>query len=258
VDLDDRVRDDLPVNLPYDGLVAEAYDVWLPVDGRYEDPPWYERAIREGDGPALELGCGNGRLLIGYVAAGLDVEGVDSSADMLAVCQANAAARGLTLTTHLADWTTLALARRYATVYNPAGSFSLIDDLDRARAALTAWAAHLRPGGRLIVTAGVPPPDPAGDWVWRLRRSATRDADGLTFTVHEAVRLDPEHQLQHVLHRHEVWAPDGSLVATFLRRHRLRWWTRAQLEAELRAVGLVEVRTLGDDDGFLALGAARD
>jgi SAM-dependent methyltransferase len=258
VDLDDRVRDALPVNLPYEGLVAEAYDVWLPVDGRYEDPPWYERAIREGAGPALELGCGNGRLLIGYVAAGLDVEGVDSSADMLAACQANAAARAVTVTTHLADWTTLALDRRFATVYNPAGSFTLIDDLDQARAALAAWTAHLRPGGRLIVTAGVPAPDPAGDWAWRVRRSATRMADGATFMVHEAVCLDPDAQLQHVLNRHEVWAADGSLVTTFVRRHRLRWWTRAQLEAELRAVGLVEVVTLGDDEGFLALGTAPD
>jgi SAM-dependent methyltransferase len=256
VDLDDRVRDGLPVNLPYDGLVAEAYDVWLPVDGRYEDRPWYERAIREGEGPALELGCGNGRLLIGYAAAGLDVEGVDSSADMLAICRANAEARGVGVTVHLADWSTPSVERRYATVYNPAGSFVLIDDPDRARAALSAWTAILRPGGRLIVAAGVPAPDPAGDWTWRVRRSATRDTDGVTFMVHEAVRLEPEAQLQHALHRHEVWDADGSLVTTFVRRHRLRWWTRDQLEAALRAVGLVDVVTLGDDDGFLALGTA--
>lgn len=257
MDLDDRVRDAIPVNQPYDGLVAEAYDVWLPVDGRYADPPWYERVIREGDGPALELGCGNGRLLIGYLAAGLDVEGVDSSAAMLDLCRVNAEARGIAVTTHLADWTTLSLERRYATVYNPAGSFVLIDDVGRARTALAAWVAQLRPGGRLVVSAGVPAPDPAGDWTWRVRRSATRDADGVTFMVHEAVRLEPGAQLQHVLNRHEVWAADGSLVATFVRRHRLRWWTRPQLEDELRAVGLVDVTALGDDDGFLAVGTAR-
>lgn len=256
MDLDDRIRDAISVNQPYDGVVAEAYDVWLPVGGRYEDPPWYEQAIREGRGPALELGCGNGRLLIGYVADGLEVEGVDSSADMLAICRTNAEARGVAVTTHLADWVTLSLRRRYATIYNPAGSFVLIDDAGLARAALVAWVSHLQPGGRLIVAAGVPAPDPAGDWTWRVRRSATRESDGVTFMVHEAVRLDPETQMQHVLNRHEVWAADGTLVTTFVRRHRLLWWTRAQLEAELTAVGLVGVTTVGEDDGFLALGSA--
>jgi len=37
-------------------------------------------------GAALELGCGTVRLLLRFVAADLDVEGVDSSSDMLALC----------------------------------------------------------------------------------------------------------------------------------------------------------------------------
>src|SRR6478752_10117478 len=94
MDLDERVRDALPVNQPYDGLVAEAYDVWLPPDGRYDDRDFYRDLIRKGDGPALELGCGNGRLLVGYLADGLDVEGVDSSADMLDICCFHAEAAG--------------------------------------------------------------------------------------------------------------------------------------------------------------------
>ena len=32
MDVDDRVRDALPVNAPYDGPVAQAYDCWLPPD----------------------------------------------------------------------------------------------------------------------------------------------------------------------------------------------------------------------------------
>src|SRR5512132_1859813 len=128
MDLDDLVRDSLPVNQPYDGLVAQAYDVWLPPDGRYADRDLYRDLVREGDGPALELGCGNGRLLVGYLADGLDVEGVDSSADMLAICRGHAAAAGHEVTLHLADWRSLALGKTYATLYNPASSFSLLDD----------------------------------------------------------------------------------------------------------------------------------
>jgi hypothetical protein len=57
----DRVRDTLPVNPPYEGLVAEAYDCWLPPDRDYSDRTVFREAIERGGGPALELGCGNGR-----------------------------------------------------------------------------------------------------------------------------------------------------------------------------------------------------
>ena len=63
MDLEDRVRDALPVNEPYDDLVAQAYDTWLPHDAEYGDADYYRSAIERGGGPALELGCGNGRLL---------------------------------------------------------------------------------------------------------------------------------------------------------------------------------------------------
>ena len=133
MDLGNRIRDDLAVNRAYDGLVAEAYDCWLSPEREYEDRDFYREAIQRGGGPALELGCGNGRLLIGYREMGLDVEGVDSSHDMLAICGAHAAVAGIDITLHHADWTTLELPRRYATIYNPAGSFMLIDDVDDAR-----------------------------------------------------------------------------------------------------------------------------
>ena len=32
-------------------------------------------------------------------------------------------------------------------------------------------------------------------------------------------------RFRHNLHRHELWDAEGQLVTTFMRRHRLRWWT---------------------------------
>jgi SAM-dependent methyltransferase len=253
MDLDDRVRDALPVNQPYDGLVAEAYDVWLPPDGRYRDREQFRDLIREGDGPALELGCGNGRLLVGYLADGLEVEGVDSAADMLAICRGHADAAAVAVTLHHADWTTLDLGREYSTIYNPAGSFALIDDEDDARIALLAWRRHLRPGGRLILSMGAPDPEASSDWEWRVRRSATRAADGVTFMVHQAVSLEAGSNLAHSLDRHEVWDPDGTLRTTFLRRHRLRYRTRIEMVEALRGCGYEDVTTSGSDAAFLAL-----
>src|SRR4030067_3664624 len=45
--------------------------------------------------PALDAACGTGRLLIPYLRAGLDVDGCDISADMLALCEERARAEGL-------------------------------------------------------------------------------------------------------------------------------------------------------------------
>lgn len=251
---DERVRDSLPVNLPYEGLVAEAYDAWLPPDRGYDDYALYRDLVREGDGPALELGCGNGRLLVGYRTEGLDVEGVDSSADMLDRCRAHADAAGVEVTLHEADWTTLDLGRTYATLYNPVGSFLLVTDEEDAARALRAWRAHVRPGGRLIVSMGGPDPEPTHDWTWRVRRSATRADDGVTFMVHEAIEPSREPGIEVSLHRHEIWEPDGTLRTTFVRRHRLRYWARADLAAAFAEAGFAEVSTPGEDAAYLAIG----
>ena len=256
MDIGDRVRDSLLVNEPYDAFIAQAYDCWLPHDADYDDVEPYRSAIERGAGPALELGCGTGRLLLRYAAAGLDVEGIDSSADMLAICGQHAATMGVSVTLHNTDWTEFDLPRRYATIYNPSGSFSLIDDDDRARAALATWMRHLAPGGRLLVAMGVPRADFDARWEWHVRRSATRKSDGVTFMVHEAIRCEVEAQVCHNLQRHELWDARGRLVTTFMRRHRLRWWTSEQMEQMLVESGAARVRRYGTDDEFIVVATA--
>lgn len=256
MDIDDRVRDALPVNEPYDDVVTQAYDCWLPHDAEYSDAEFYRSSIERGAGPALELGCGNGRLLLRYAAAGLEVEGIDSSAEMLSTCRRNAAAMGLTVTLHQLDWTNFFLEQRYATMYNPAGSFSLIADDDQAHRALTTWMRHLAPGGRLVIAMGVPRSDFDANWEWHVRRSATRASDGVTFMVHEALRCDVDAQVTHTLHRHELWDAHGQLVTTFMRRHRLRWWTGEQMESLLIESGAARVRRFGTDDAFFVVATA--
>jgi SAM-dependent methyltransferase len=251
MDVDDLVRDALPVNPPYEGALAEAYDVWLPPDGRYSDRNVLREAIAGGGGPALELGCGNGRLLVGYVGEGLDVEGLDSSADLLRVCRAHLDAAGLDTRLHHADWGDPAIDRTYATVYNPAGSFALLHELDAAHGALAAWRRLVRPGGQLILSlSGIQPRDER--WRWRVRRSATRRSDGTTFIVHQATSADPDGERSHSLDRLEVWAVDGTLQTTLLRRHCLRWWTPERITEALQAAGFAAVDIEGPPEGYLA------
>jgi hypothetical protein len=72
--------------------------------------------------------------------------------------------------------------------------------------------------------------------------------------VHEAIGPPPAPGVQVNLQRHEVWEPDGSLRTSFVRRHRLQFWPRAELAALLRDAGFTDVSTPGEDAGYLAIG----
>ena len=56
---------------------------------------FYQGFVERDGQPALDLGCGTGRLLLPLLQAGLDVDGCDLSADMLAQCSELAARAGL-------------------------------------------------------------------------------------------------------------------------------------------------------------------
>ena len=247
-----RFVDRLPIGAPYDGVVAIAYDVWLPPGVEFPDDPLHLSVLRAADGPALELGVGNGRFLIPAVEGGLALEGIDSSADMLDRCRRHAAARGLDVVLHHGDIAPLRLDRRFAALLCPAGSFTLVADEQRARDALACYLAHLEPGGTLALTMFVPGDDDLTGFAWRLRRTGTAD-DGTTYVVHEATGEDVEPQVQLVYNRLEAFDASGTLVHTELRKLRLRWWSRDQLADALATIGFVDVEMVGDEHGWVTL-----
>jgi len=247
------MADRVPVNLPYTGVLADAYDSWISVDDRLPEESAVLRILEGIDGPVLELGCGTGRPLLRWLAAGMDIEGIDSSADMLAILRAHAVERGLDPTLHHGSFAPLTLDRTYAAIVCVAGSFTLIDNRDRAGEALASYLQHLRPGGVVALTLVVPRDNFGEELTWRLRRTGTRP-DGTTYLVHEAIRCDQEQRLQVTYNRMETFTADGQLVGGDLRRFHLLWWERDEFSALLRSVGFVDVRAVGGDDGWIAVG----
>ena len=75
------------------GLIARDWAEFETEGG--PEAAYYKQLIETSGQPALDLGCGSGRLLLLYLQAGLDVDGCDYSEDMLAVCRERAQKEGL-------------------------------------------------------------------------------------------------------------------------------------------------------------------
>lgn len=248
----ERLRDHLVVNAPYEGVVATGYDSWISVDDVFPDDVAYELVLDQVDGPVLELGCGTGRPMLRWLAAGHDVEGIDGSADMLELLERHAAARGLTPVVHHGDIAPLDLGRTFAAIACPAGTFTLIDDEDRIERALASYHDHLRPGGVLAMTLSQLHPTGEHSLQWRIRRTGPLPGGG-TAMVHEALLMEEDDRSQTVYNRLETYDAAGRLTDTEVRRVRLRSWTHGEIGAALDAAGFVDVQTLGDEDGWVSL-----
>jgi len=110
----------------YRGMMAAAWDLLRGDTSDWEDRPFFLAAIREFGEPALDVGCGTGRLLLDYLLQGVDVDGVDNSPEMLVLCREKAAALGLNPRLALQEMQDLDLPRRFRTICVPSSSFQLV------------------------------------------------------------------------------------------------------------------------------------
>ena len=81
-------------NYEYSGLMAQAWDLLRGDTSQWSDRFFFLDIIQRYGQPVLDIGCGTGRLLLDYLAQGIDVDGVDNSPQMLALCRQKAAQQG--------------------------------------------------------------------------------------------------------------------------------------------------------------------
>jgi SAM-dependent methyltransferase len=185
----------MPERLPnadgdrYYGLIAAGYDSYLAYVA-FGDVEVFQRLAAAA--PALELACGTGRLLVPLRAAGLDVEGLDASAEMLALCRHKAHAAGVAVTLHHAAMERFSLPRRYGAIFCAASSLMLLTRPASLAAALANAHAHLAPGGVFAATMERPADERWSGWRWR-RRGAR--ADGARYRVRERWLAPPSPDL---------------------------------------------------------------
>ncbi|MBO3100437.1 class I SAM-dependent methyltransferase [Cellulomonas fengjieae] len=146
-----------PANF-YTGLVVQAYSA---LKAQTFDPAPYAAFVRSHGQPGLEVGCGAGQPLLELVSKGLDVDGVDSSPDMIEQARTAARQQGLDVRLHVARMEQMDLGRQYRSIYLAGPTFQLLPDDEVALRALEAFRRHLAPGGTLMVPLWVAGPTPA-------------------------------------------------------------------------------------------------
>jgi SAM-dependent methyltransferase len=244
-----------PADHEYRGLMAEAWDLLRGDTSTWPDRPFYRAAIAESGEPGLDVGCGTGRLLLDYLAEGVDIDGVDVSPEMLAICARKARLAGLAPTLFRQSIERLRLPRRYLTILVPSSTIQLLTEPAAVRQALQRLQAHLEPGGTLVMSIMVLGASEDGE-AWQLEAEARRPEDGAVIRRWSRCRYDDGAQLEHTQDRYEV-VLEGRVVAreNFERSPATRSYTVEQAKTLLEESGFAQVRAVA---GFTDRPASSD
>ena len=227
----------------YHGLLAATWDVWRGDTSTWSDRPFYRDIIDRYGQPALDIGCGTGRLLLDYLAEGLDIDGVDDSPQMLDLCRAKADRLGLVPTLYRQRIEALDLPRRYRTILAPSSVLQLVTEPGGPATVVRRLREHLEPGGALVASFAFEwrPGEPI-DSGWQPLFARVRPEDGATVRASNRQWYEPAGQLWHTEQRFEVEI-DGRVVAE--EHHRRspegRWYTQDQAVELFRGAGLDDI-----------------
>jgi SAM-dependent methyltransferase len=228
----------------YHGLMAATWDLFRGDTSGWADRAFYRQIIAHHGQPVLDVGCGTGRLLLDYLADGIDIEGVDNSPEMLQLCQQKAQQRELHPVLYCQPMEALELPRSYRTILVPSSSFQLLTDQQQAQEAMRHFFSHLDPSGVLVMPfmrlwqEG----DPL-ETDWQLTGEQVQPEDGALMRRWSRSRFDPADDCEHTLDRYEV-IRDEKVIAQELhqRSPATRSYTQAQAMALYAEAGFVSLQ----------------
>lgn len=228
------------------------YDIWadiydLQYEGYEEDIPFYVGEAQRATSPVLELACGSGRVTIPIAQAGVEVVGLYSSPEMLAVAQQKVAQLSPEVKgrIHLleGDMRDFSLDERFGLIMIPFRSFLLLLSVEDQKQALRNIYRHLRPDGRLTLNIFVPDlgmiashSSPLGEPLRRLKE--VKDPEpGHQIMMWETRHHDQHRQIIENLFIYEELDETGVVVKRTYRPLRLRWVYRYEMEHLLDLCG---------------------
>ena len=212
----------------------------------------YFRRYAEAGQPALDLACGTGRLLLPYLRDGLDVDGCDVSADMIALCREAAEREGLEPSLYVQPKHELDLPRRYRTVFM-CGALGVGSTRAEDQEAFRRIHDHLERGGTFVLDNEVPYADGNGWHYWQSEGRATlprprrpagerrSGSDGAEYELRSRVLdLDPLEQRMTLEMQAFMWR-DGVLLAEDEHQLVLTHYFKDEIVLMLERAGFVDV-----------------
>jgi len=138
--------------------VAARYDDEAEHGGMFSraaiDPVVDFLAALAGDGRALELGIGTGRIALPLSRRGVEVHGIDLSEAMVARLRAKPGAEAIEVT--LGDFATTKVDGTFRLAYLVYNTIQNLTTQDAQVACFENVAAHLEPGGGFVIEVGLP------------------------------------------------------------------------------------------------------
>jgi SAM-dependent methyltransferase len=132
----------------YDELAADMFDVAV------VGPAVDFLAELAGDGAALELGIGTGRIALPLSARGVRVAGIDLSEAMVARLRAKPGAEQIEVA--IGDFATTTVDGTFSLAYLVFNTIGNLTTQEEQAACFRNAAAHLAPGGCFVIELGVP------------------------------------------------------------------------------------------------------
>lgn len=236
------------------GLMAER---WAEFINQASEVPFFLQAIARYGQPVLDVACGTGRVLLPLLRAGVDVDGNDISADMLAHCRRKAASEGFNPHLYNQPMHGLEVGRSYKTIYI-CDSFGLGGSQEKDLECLKRCYAHLEVGGALVLNIEAEYTSPGA---WQLWLKEKRDTfpepwpergegqiatDGSEhFSQSRLLHFDPlEQRITRQVHL-EKWM-NGKLVASEEYTLRGMIYFKNELLLMLSMAGFREIVVYGD------------
>jgi len=155
-----------------------------------------------GEGPALELGIGTGRLALRLAATGIRVDGIDISTHVVEQMRTKPGGDKLDVT--IGDFADVPVEGTYRLIYSGGNSFfNLLTQNDEVRCFQNV-AAHLKDDGAFVLETLVP------DFVWRMEEGQYCQAQivNVDSVVIDMLRHDPVTQ---TIEENHVWMTEKGI-----------------------------------------------
>jgi SAM-dependent methyltransferase len=214
---------------------AELYDIAFDWDVSRE-VEWLLERLGPCCRTVFEPGCGSGRILDVLASHGLEVVGIDSSPQMVALARERLDGRGHA---HIADMIEFDLGRAFDGAVSPINTLLHLTPEELQRH-LEAMARHLKPGARYLVQVDLLAPgqhEPFAGSHWEATRGDTRlQIDW----VEEELDMAAGRSVQ----RSRIEVLDGPRAGEIIEEiHEMRAWTPARWQSAISTSAFTEVAT---------------